>query len=316
MTSWYVKELSELTDVSVQALHHYDRIDVLKPSIRRPNGYRVYSQDDLLKLQQIIALKFFGFELKQIKTLLSGKVDPMTHFKMQTHFLDDKVKVMAEASKTLKTVLATHAEGQPLSWESILNLIRSYNMTQELEKTWAKEALTPEEFKDYVDFESDLETEFLRNPQKRDAFLAERTQLIQLAMSNLKTDPESDVAFDIAHRWMKMVNRLYGPEKADIKKAVWEKGIKANKIEGKRAMDPEMIMWLDKAIDFYWRRRIYTLLDEVEKGPKIEHRVAWEAILEEMCGDSAVMKREMYDYAETDDRIGSVTKKWLAKLRP
>jgi DNA-binding transcriptional MerR regulator len=36
------------------------------------NGYRVYSEKDFLKLQQIVALKFFGFELSQIKALLTG----------------------------------------------------------------------------------------------------------------------------------------------------------------------------------------------------------------------------------------------------
>ena len=59
MTHWYVKTLSKLTGVSVQTLHHYDRIDLLKPSLRLSNGYRVYSEKDLLQLQQIIALKFF-----------------------------------------------------------------------------------------------------------------------------------------------------------------------------------------------------------------------------------------------------------------
>ncbi|HAT9096872.1 TPA: MerR family DNA-binding transcriptional regulator, partial [Legionella pneumophila subsp. pneumophila] len=60
MTQWFVKDLSQLTSVSVQTLHHYDRIGLLKPSLRLANGYRVYSEKDLLKLQQIIALKFFG----------------------------------------------------------------------------------------------------------------------------------------------------------------------------------------------------------------------------------------------------------------
>ena len=67
MTHWYVKTLSKLTGVSVQTLHHYDRIDLLKPSLRLSNGYRVYSEKDLLQLQQIIALKFFGFELLKIR---------------------------------------------------------------------------------------------------------------------------------------------------------------------------------------------------------------------------------------------------------
>ena len=80
MTHWYVKTLSKLTGVSVQTLHHYDHIGLLKPSVRLTNGYRLYSERDLLKLQQIIALKFFGFGLSQIKTLLTGNVETLGHF--------------------------------------------------------------------------------------------------------------------------------------------------------------------------------------------------------------------------------------------
>ncbi|MBV8801763.1 MAG: MerR family transcriptional regulator, partial [Gammaproteobacteria bacterium] len=79
MTQWYVKDLSKLTHISVQTLHYYDRIGLLKPSVRLPNGYRLYSENDLLKLQQIIALKFFGFALPQIKKLLSSDVNMLDH---------------------------------------------------------------------------------------------------------------------------------------------------------------------------------------------------------------------------------------------
>jgi DNA-binding transcriptional MerR regulator len=72
MTRWYVKELSKLTRVSVQTLHYYDRINLLKPSVRLENGYRLYSEEDLLRLQQIVALKFFSFELAQIKQILAN----------------------------------------------------------------------------------------------------------------------------------------------------------------------------------------------------------------------------------------------------
>jgi len=40
MAQWYVKDLSKLTGVSVQTLHHYDRIGLLKPSIRLPNSLK------------------------------------------------------------------------------------------------------------------------------------------------------------------------------------------------------------------------------------------------------------------------------------
>lgn len=55
MTQWFVKDLSKLiTGISVQTLHHCDRIGLLMPSLLS-NGYRVYSEKDFLKLQQVIA---------------------------------------------------------------------------------------------------------------------------------------------------------------------------------------------------------------------------------------------------------------------
>lgn len=74
MTQWFVKDLSKLTGVSVQTLHHYDRIGLLTPSLRRANGYRVYSEKDLLKLQQIIALKFLVLSYHKLKPYLKRKV--------------------------------------------------------------------------------------------------------------------------------------------------------------------------------------------------------------------------------------------------
>ena len=90
MAQWYVKDLSKLTHISVQTLHYYDRIGLLKPSVRLTNGYRLYSEKDLLKLQQIIALKFFGFALPQIKTLLASDANMLDHFTAQSQLLEEK----------------------------------------------------------------------------------------------------------------------------------------------------------------------------------------------------------------------------------
>src|ERR1700752_2601872 len=104
MAEWDIKDLGKLTGISVQTLHHYDRIDLLKPSLRLTNGYRVYSENDLLKLQQIIALKFFGFELSHIKTILAAEMDVIDHFSAQLQFLEDKAKSFLDASHALKSI--------------------------------------------------------------------------------------------------------------------------------------------------------------------------------------------------------------------
>src|SRR5437879_4767495 len=101
MNQWYVKELSQLTGVSVKTLHHYDKIDLLKPSIRLSNGYRLYNEKDLLRLQQIIALKFFGFELSHIKSLMAKEMDIFHHFSAQQKWLEEKAKSLQVASNAL-----------------------------------------------------------------------------------------------------------------------------------------------------------------------------------------------------------------------
>ncbi|HBK0374303.1 TPA: MerR family transcriptional regulator, partial [Listeria monocytogenes] len=52
-----IKELAELTGVSVRTLHHYDKIGLLVPQKDDWNGYRIYSENDIDKLQQILFFK-------------------------------------------------------------------------------------------------------------------------------------------------------------------------------------------------------------------------------------------------------------------
>ena len=70
MTKAYrVQAFAELAGVTVRALHHYDRLALLRPT-RTASGYRMYRPPDLERLEQIVALKFLGIPLKQIKALL------------------------------------------------------------------------------------------------------------------------------------------------------------------------------------------------------------------------------------------------------
>jgi DNA-binding transcriptional MerR regulator len=67
--NYRVRQFSELAGVTVRALHHYDRLALLKPR-RTGAGYRVYTSSDLDRLERIVALKFLGLPLKQIKAVL------------------------------------------------------------------------------------------------------------------------------------------------------------------------------------------------------------------------------------------------------
>src|SRR5262245_4581318 len=69
--AYTVKKLAAMSGVSVRTLHFYDEVDLLKPAYHGANGYRFYEEPQLLNLQQVLFYRELGFELKQIKRILS-----------------------------------------------------------------------------------------------------------------------------------------------------------------------------------------------------------------------------------------------------
>jgi len=65
-----VKQVAELAGISVRTLHHYDDIGLLSPAETSEAGYRLYSEDDLDVLQQILFYRELGFPLKTIKDVI------------------------------------------------------------------------------------------------------------------------------------------------------------------------------------------------------------------------------------------------------
>ncbi|MUV37746.1 Mercuric resistance operon regulatory protein [Lentibacillus sp. JNUCC-1] len=67
-----VKEVAELAGVSVRTLHHYDEIGLLMPDAVTEAGYRLYSKENLERLQQILFFRELDFPLKEIRTMLDN----------------------------------------------------------------------------------------------------------------------------------------------------------------------------------------------------------------------------------------------------
>jgi DNA-binding transcriptional MerR regulator len=70
-----VGEVAELAGVTVRTLHHYDELGLLSPSERSGAGYRLYSHDDLERLQEILIWRQLGFSLVEIVSLLDDPGD-------------------------------------------------------------------------------------------------------------------------------------------------------------------------------------------------------------------------------------------------
>lgn len=70
---FHINEFKKLSGVSVRTLRYYDKIGLLKPVSKTEGGHRLYSNNELKKLQQIQFLKTIGFQLSEIKMMLESE---------------------------------------------------------------------------------------------------------------------------------------------------------------------------------------------------------------------------------------------------
>lgn len=96
-----VKEVSDLTGISIRMLHHYDKINLLKPSNLSEAGYRLYSEGDLEVLQQILIYRELDFSLKEIREILDDK-----NFDLKDALISQK-KLIIEKRNRLNKIIDT-----------------------------------------------------------------------------------------------------------------------------------------------------------------------------------------------------------------
>lgn len=68
-----VGDLAKQTGVSVRTLHYYEEIGLLSPSGRTETGYRLYANNEIIRLQQIVSLRQIGFSLEEIRNCLEQR---------------------------------------------------------------------------------------------------------------------------------------------------------------------------------------------------------------------------------------------------
>jgi MerR family transcriptional regulator, thiopeptide resistance regulator len=71
-----VGTVAEAAGLTVRTLHHWDSIGLLSPSERSPAGHRAYTEADLVRLYQVLALRNLGLGLESIAVCLDAGVDP------------------------------------------------------------------------------------------------------------------------------------------------------------------------------------------------------------------------------------------------
>ncbi|MBT2583495.1 MerR family transcriptional regulator [Planococcus sp. ISL-109] len=112
-----VQEVAKIAGVSVRTLHHYDSIDLMKPSNKGSNRYRYYSDEDLKLLQQILFLKELGFSLKKIQEIIKNGYDADYAMARHIELLEQKKFRIEQLIGNARTTQQEFSTGEGLSNE-------------------------------------------------------------------------------------------------------------------------------------------------------------------------------------------------------
>ena len=101
-----VKEVSDLTGISVRTLHYYDEIGLLKPTNKSEAGYRLYDDKALEALQQVLFFREFDIPLKEIKAIVENPaLDRNQILQMQRKMLTAKKERMERLIDSIDDIL-------------------------------------------------------------------------------------------------------------------------------------------------------------------------------------------------------------------
>src|SRR5688572_12790219 len=119
---WTVGELAHQASVSVRTLHHYDQIGLLRPT-RSAAGHRRYTESDVARLTQVVALRSVGLSLSDIQRCLDGGEDLVETLTRQLHDLDLRVAQTTALRDRLATVVARLQSGRDPDAYDLMTLI-------------------------------------------------------------------------------------------------------------------------------------------------------------------------------------------------
>ncbi len=203
--NYLVKEFAELTKVTVRTLRYYDRIGLLRPSFRKPNGYRVYTDGDLLRLQQIVTLKFMGFSLARIGELLGRKGFVVARsLRIQAEAVRDEIARLRQASRALDLVLKELETRGRIDAKKLIKIVGVIQMGEDVKRAWQEKFFTKAELEEFAEIGTKYTPEAMADYQRRWA------ELIDEVKRNLGANPAGEVAQSLAKRWTALLNEGYG----------------------------------------------------------------------------------------------------------
>lgn len=201
--SWKVGELASLTGLTVRTLHHYDEIDLLKPSEYTSSGHRLYSEEDIIRLQQILSLRQLGFSLEEIKNCLQNPdFSPLRVIQNHVNQLNQQIELQQQLKRLLSGISAHLQAEEKVNVDNLIKTIEVTKMSEELFNQYYTQ-----EQRQYLDERAQIfgEEKIQQAQQEwQDLFAAVETEM------NQGTAPTDAKVLKLAKRWNELIESFTG----------------------------------------------------------------------------------------------------------
>ena len=131
-----VGELAKLTGITVRTLHHYDEIGLVQPSDRTRAGYRLYGDDDVLRLQQVLVYKELGLPLDEIAAVLDDPAHSRGDALLRHHAALLAKRARLDAMLASLDAAIRHEKGTTMEGHEVKSLFDGFAHAEEAEQRW------------------------------------------------------------------------------------------------------------------------------------------------------------------------------------
>ncbi len=238
-------ELATASGLTIRAIQHYDNIGLLPSSGRTAGGRRYYTQDDLIRLEQIVLYKSLGFSLDQIKKQLlpwPNTKELLEMFKNQQLLLLERIEQLHTSFITIDVMSKMVHMGQQPPFHVLFQFLNAlpgddaFSKMPDLLTKEQHEALSPY----FQDFE---EIQIFYHKWKELSIEA-------AVLEHMGIPPENTLAQDLAKRWWDMIMALTGGD-PELLKLISELALDSRMIARNTSIMASADNYIDNALAIY-----------------------------------------------------------------
>jgi DNA-binding transcriptional MerR regulator len=202
-----IKELADMSGISIRTLHYYDQIGLLKPRRSEDNRYRLYNDGSIVRLQQILFLKELEFPLSEIKRILDdphfNEMEALhMHRKVLVEKRDRLMRIIQSVDESIEAIkggkeMDSNKRLQPFDRSKLDEFQKQYE--QEVKEKYGQT-------KAYEQFEEK------RKSYKDNDFSIieqERIEIFKKIAAVMDLNPEEKTVQELIHEWRMHITRYH-----------------------------------------------------------------------------------------------------------